>query len=248
MRQAFLSSTFFAALALTTTMVGLGSMNAPAFAQNAPTPRIVVSGTGTVDVAPDMAVLSLSVVRQAETARAALDANNEAMEGVLSAMQAEGIESSDMQTSNFSIQPRYERVNNNSGTRKDPEIIGYDVFNTLTVRVRDLTSLGRVLDKSVSLGVNSGGNIIFTNDDPSAAIEEARIKAMQAAMRKADVMTSTAGVGLGEILEITERSASPQPQPIARATAMVASAASVPIATGENSYSVTVNIIYTLDQ
>ncbi|MEO0920505.1 MAG: SIMPL domain-containing protein, partial [Pseudomonadota bacterium] len=131
---------------------------------------------------------------------------------------------------------------------QDPVIIGYDVSNTLTVRVRDLTSLGRVLDKSVSLGVNNGGNVRFTNDDPSEAIEQARINAMQAAMRKADVLTSTAGVALGNILEINERGSTIQPQPIARATTFEASAAAVPIATGENSYSVTVNIVYALDQ
>ncbi|MEO1749254.1 MAG: SIMPL domain-containing protein, partial [Pseudomonadota bacterium] len=187
-------------------------------------------------------------LRQAETARGALDANNQAMQRVLAAMGEEGIEERDLQTSNFNIQPRYERPKSNSGTRQDPVIIGYDVSNTLTVRVRDLTSLGRVLDKSVSLGVNNGGNVRFTNDDPSEAIEQARINAMQAAMRKADVLTSTAGVALGNILEINERGSTIQPQPIARATTFEASAAAVPIATGENSYSVTVNIVYALDQ
>ena len=53
-----------------------------------PYPRIVVSGQGEVDVAPDMAVLQLSVTREANTARAALDANSDAMRDVLAAMQA----------------------------------------------------------------------------------------------------------------------------------------------------------------
>ena len=233
----------FGGFAMIATTLNVGEV----FAQSEPTPRIVVSGVGTVDVTPDMAVLTLSVLRQAETARAALDANSQAMSRVLAAMTAEGIEARDMQTSNFNIRPRFERPKNNSGTRLDPQIIGYDVSNTLTVRVRDLTALGRVLDRSVSLGVNNGGNIQFTNDDPSEAIEQARISAMKAAMRKAEVLTSTAGVGLGAILEISERT-NGAPKPIARMNTMQASASAVPIAAGENSYSVTVNVSFALEQ
>ena len=74
-----------------------------------PYPRILVTGQGAVDVAPDMAVLVLTVTREAETARAALDANSSAMSEVLKAMQAQGIAERDLQTANFSIQPKYTR-------------------------------------------------------------------------------------------------------------------------------------------
>ena len=43
--------------------------------------RIVVVGQGSVDLVPDMAVLALTVTREAKTARAALDANSSAMAG-----------------------------------------------------------------------------------------------------------------------------------------------------------------------
>jgi uncharacterized protein YggE len=100
-------------------------------------PRILVSGQGSVSVAPDMAVLSLSVTREATTARAALDANSTAMNDVLEAMKSEGIEERDLQTSGFSIQPRYTRpVPNKSGEREPPRIAGYTVRNSLTVRIR----------------------------------------------------------------------------------------------------------------
>src|SRR5690606_29819411 len=41
-----------------------------------PAPRIVVVGEGEAAVVPDMAVITLSVLREAETAREALDQNN----------------------------------------------------------------------------------------------------------------------------------------------------------------------------
>lgn len=219
--------------------------------QSEPTPRIVVSGEGTAEIAPDMAVVALTVVREAETAREALDANSTAMADVLAAMKAEGIEDRDLQTSNFSIEPKVVYPKNSSdGDREPPRIVGYTVRNSLTVRIRDLDKLGSILDKSVSLGVNQGGNIAFTNDDPSEAIEEARVKAMQEAIAKAKTLTGTAGVGLGKVLEISENSYRPQPVPLARAKVAMAAAESapVPVAAGENSYSVTVNVTFALEQ
>jgi hypothetical protein len=213
-------------------------------------PRILVSGLGRSDLAPDMAILSLMITREADTARAALDANSSAMNNVLEALNAEGVETRDIQTSNFSIQPRYSRPGqNSSGHREAPRIVGYTVRNGLDVRVRDINKLGTILDKSVTLGVNQGGNITFTNNDPSAAIAQARIRAVKEAMTKAQTLAEAAGVKTGRILEISEQSANPRPVPLARTEmAMVRSADSVPVATGENSYKVTVHISIAIDQ
>ena len=54
--------------------------------------RIMVTGEGTATIAPDMALLGLTVARQATTAREALDANSAAMAEVLAAMN-EGLPS-----------------------------------------------------------------------------------------------------------------------------------------------------------
>ena len=215
-----------------------------------PIPRILVTGQGSVDVAPDMAVLMLTVTREAETARAALDANSAAMNDVLAAMKAEGIEARDLQTSGFSIQPRYIYPSpRSSAEREPPRIVGYTVRNSLTVRVRDIDAVGEILDTSVTLGVNEGGNIMFTNQDPSAAITQARIKAMKDAVAKAKTLAEAAGVKTGKLLEISEQSYSPRPKPMARAEmSMARSADTVPVAAGENTYKVTVNVSYAIDQ
>ena len=123
----------------------------PAFAQDqAPKPGVIsVSATGKADVAPDMAILNLSVMREAETARAALDANTQAMATVLADMKAEGIDERDLQTSNFNINPRYfYPKRQKDGAQEPPKIVGYVVTNALTVRVRDLGKLGTILDRS----------------------------------------------------------------------------------------------------
>jgi uncharacterized protein YggE len=215
-----------------------------------PAPRILVSGEGSIDLAPDMAVLTLTVTRQAETARSALDDNSSAMQDVMKAMTTAGIEKRDLQTSGFSIQPNYVYPPQQpSGKREPPKIVGYTVRNSLTVRIRDIDAVGAILDKSVSLGVNEGGNIMFTNDDPSTAITQARIRAMKDAMSKAKTLADAAGVKTGKLLEISEQTFNPLPMPMARAEMSLArSADAVPVAAGENTYKVTVNVSYAIDQ
>ncbi len=221
-------------------------------ASDTPAPRVVVTGEGRADVAPDMAVLVLSVMREAPTARAALTANSAAMSKVLAAMGGLGIAKRDLQTANFDIQPRYTYPSRQvAGSDEAPKLVGYTVRNALTIRVRDIAKVGEVVDTSVTLGVNEGGSISFSNDDPSAAITQARVKAVADAMAKARTLAEAAGVRTGNVLEISEQSYTPRPLAMAKMemVAMDAMAGSAPpIAAGENTYSVTVNLTLALEQ
>jgi uncharacterized protein YggE len=231
-------------------MMALGlaaAMALPVAASAAETPvqpRIVVTGEGEAAVAPDRALLTLSVMREAKTAREALDANNSAMAEVIEAIKLFGIADRDLQTAGLQIMPRYNYTNKPDGTQ-EAELIAYQVTNTLSVRVRDLVKTGEVIDKAVSLGVNQGGNIVFTNDDPSATVTEARKKAVAEATAKARTLAEAAGVTLGRILEISDQALGPQPLPI-EAKAFDRVAASVPIEAGENAYKVQVNMTFEL--
>lgn len=229
-----------------------GLVSFPALAQDDRTATIAVSGNGSVEVAPDMAIVSVGVLREAKTAEAALRTNNEAMAAVMTAMENQGIEQKDLQTSNFSIQPRYVYPKAGSNNvQKPPKIVGYVVSNTLDIRIRDLEKAGEILDLVVTLGVNTGGNIRFTNQDTTEFLKEARINAVKDAMSKASTLAETAGVELGDILSITENFNQPRPTPLAQARNFAvaeASADRVPIAGGENSYRVTVNISWEIDQ
>ncbi|TIW39280.1 MAG: DUF541 domain-containing protein, partial [Mesorhizobium sp.] len=81
-------------------------------------PRIVVSGEGHATAAPDLALLTLSVMREAKTARAALDANNDAMAAVIAAMKSAGIKDRDLQTAGIQINPRYNYTNKPDGSQE----------------------------------------------------------------------------------------------------------------------------------
>jgi hypothetical protein len=168
------------------------------------------------------------------------------MAGVIADLKAAGVEARDLQTSNFSISPRYR--DSDDDKIMEPEIIGYSVTNGLTVRVRDLSKLGAIIDRSVTLGVNQGGNIVFTNDKPDAAINEARKTAAADAIAKARTLAEAAGVKLGRVVEMSENFARPMPQPLYRVAMAKEMSAPAPIESGENSYSVTVNVTFAIEQ
>jgi uncharacterized protein YggE len=230
--------------------LGIAASGMAAAADQRLPPHITVVGEGETSISPDMAILSLSVLREADTARAALDQDNKAMADVIDAMKKAGIADRDLQTSGLSIDPRYSAVKPNSEPLEEPKIIGYRATNSLAVRVRDLGKLGAIIDRSVSLGVNQGGDITFTNDDMSKPMQEARKRAMQDAIARAKTLTEAAGVKTGKIIEISEQSFQPGPRPMmmkARSFA-AAPADSVPVQSGENTYHATVTVTFEIDQ
>jgi uncharacterized protein YggE len=236
----FTSAVFAAALAGLAATPSLAAETGPREAV------IVVSGEGHSATAPDMAILSFSVVKDAKTARGALDANNKTMADVLAALKTAGIAERDLQTSGFAINPQYVYPDNSDGGNRQPELTGYQVANSLTVRVRDLAKLGEIIDSSVTLGVNQGGSIQFTNDKPEPVITEARKAAVGDAVAKAKVLAEAAGVSIGRIVEISENAGRPEPLPMMRSMAKDAGAEAVPIATGENSYTVSVSVTFAI--
>jgi uncharacterized protein len=212
------------------------------------TSSIQVMGQGQAAVAPDMAILSLTVMREAETAREALDEANAAMGQVIAAMREQGIAERDLQTSGLSISPRY--VYPERGQDTAPRIVAYQVSNSLTVRVRDIEQVGEVLDLSVTMGVNQDGGIQLTNDDPAAALEEARREAVDNARAKAETLAEAAGVRLGRVLSISEQARPPIARPMGQPVMlrMEAADAAVPIEAGENVFEIHVGMSFEILQ
>lgn len=232
-----------------TALVAAASLPSLAFAQDATNKAatISVSGLGDASIAPDMAVMSFAVVKQAETAADALDQNSKALSSVLTALKDAGVEQRDLQTSNFSIQPVYRQFEPKDGIYPAPEITGYQISNGVTIRVRDLSKIGTIIDTSIKLGINQGGNVSFTNEDSSKVVENARKKAVEDAIAKAKTLAESAGVKLGKVLQITENQPRAYAQPVAYAAAAKMEAPSAPIEAGENSYNVIVNMTFEIE-
>ena len=234
--------TFFPILA------GLTLMTAsPAAAQNcchANAPgQISVSATGQTFRVPDTATVSAGVVTQAATAGEAMTANAAQMNSAFNELLRAGIPQKNIQTSQLSLQPRYDYQD-----RKAPRITGYEARNTVTAKSEDLQSVGGMLDALVRAGVNNINGVTFSIKDPSAAKSEARQSAIKAARKKAEEMAGAAGARLGKIINISESGGYNPPRPMMMARASADMAESTPVAAGEQALSVTVNITYAIDQ
>jgi uncharacterized protein YggE len=233
------------ALMLGTVTFGTLAASAPTLAADPAT--LSVTGTGIVSATPDMATVTSGVTTQGPTAGEALAANSKAMADLLAALTAAGIADKDVQTSNFSVNPNYiySDLRDANGYTLPPRIDGYVVFNTVNVTIRDLTQLGAVLDKQVTVGANTINGISFGVNDPSALLDEARKHAFEDAKRKAELYATAAGEELGPLVSITEMQGYSSPQPyLMKAMSAAADAAPVPVAAGSLDFQVDVNVIW----
>lgn len=211
---------------------------------------MTMTGKGEVRSAPDMATITTGVTTQAETAREALDANSAAMDDLVAALREAGLESRDIQTSNFTVSPRYvySDQRDESGYTRPPRITGYEVSNAVTIIVRDLDNLGPVLDRAVTVGANTINGISFSIEDPTTLYNEARRRAVADAQAKAQVYADAAGVRLDDIESITENPVSDGPRPMYRAATMeMAADSAVPIEAGEMTYTINTTITWSID-
>lgn len=220
----------------------------PLAAQDAGAPArrstLAVGGDGIVTATPDLASFSTGVVSNAKSAREALDANTKSVADVIAAIKAAGVEARDIATSGFSVQPQYVNVKRD-GTEV-PRIAGYEVRNTVTVRLRDLARLGGLLDDVVTKGANQIGGISFDIAEPSKLEEQARIAAVKDARHQAEIMAEAGGVRLVRVISITEEGAAP-PMPRMMAAAPMAKRDSVPVEAGETEVRARVNIVYEIE-
>ena len=205
---------------------------------------ITVTGEGRAAAAPDMASINIGVRTEAPNAAAALRQNSADMTATIKKLKELGVADKDIQTSGLSINPRYDYEKN----RSNPEVIGFTASNNVTVRLRDLSKAGSVIDQAVQSGANSLNGISFSFSDPEPLYEEARRDAVADAKGKAELLTDAAGVRLGKLLTIQEGYAqAPQPKMYSARMEMADAAANVPMEAGESEVNVTVSLIYAIE-
>lgn len=204
------------------------------------TRTLAVSGLGEAAAAPDQAMLQIGVQADGKTAAEALKAMSARMTATMARLKSGGVAEKDIQTSGLSLNPRY----NYESRPQTPQIIGYTASNTLSVKLRDLSKAGALIDAAVSDGANTLGGLTFGFANPKPLENAARADAVADAKAKAEVLAKAAGVSLGPILQINDGYAAPAPQPMYEARAMAADAKSVPIAPGESTLSASVTLIY----
>ncbi len=211
---------------------------------------ITVEGTGKGTSIPNLAVISFSVTEEGATVAEAQGKATEKTDGALSGVEGLGIEEKDVKTIAYNVYPKYDNVYCASGycPNVSPKIIGYQVSQTIEVKVRDTDKAGDVLQALGSLNVQNISGPNFTVDEDDAIKNVAREEAIKEAKAKAKALAEELGVSLGKVVSFYEMPAGGSPyygyggMEKAMDVAAPQSAPSLPV--GENETNITVSITY----
>ena len=226
-------------LALALGLSALGALDGKGAEQQRPSgPRVVVTGEGSVTVAPDVVQIRSGVTTRGKTVREATETNSKTMAAILTALTESGIPQKDVRTAHLSIQPMY--ASQEGGGGKEQKLVGYSVVNHVSARIKHVEKLGDVLDRLIAAGATDVWNVEFLVADPAKALDQAREAAIADARRKAEVYARASGITLGRVVLVEEESASTPPVPM-RASAQ-AQGTHVPIAPGENTVRAVVTV------
>lgn len=220
------------------------SSGMPPMSSIQPETTITLTGRGSVEHTPDVAMINVGVQVEAKTAAEAMQQQATQMTGVFAAVKAAGIADKDMQTGNLSLNPVYEYPNN-----ARPRLTGYQASNQLMIKVRKLDTLGKTMDAVVKGGGNTINGVSFSVDQPEKYQNDARIEAIKDAAAKAELYAQAVGYKVKRIVTISEQEYYPQPVPMVMQMRQQDMAAeSTPIAAGEVSLTQTVNVVFELSR
>jgi hypothetical protein len=166
---------------------------------------ISITGEGKVTATPDIARVTLGV--QTEKAKV-IDAQKDAdakMAKLNGEIKQLGVDEKDIQTSAYTIYPQYDYRDGTQVLR------GYQVNESVVVKLRgeNLDKLGTLIEAAGRVGANQVGDLNFTIDDPEVLSQQARVKALENALSKANELAKVAGVKLGKLVSFNEWTASP---------------------------------------
>ena len=173
--------------------------------------RLDISATGEVTRVPDLAIISAGVVARSSSATGAIQQAANRMERMRAALKAAGIDDRDIQTTNISLNPEYRYENN-----LPPRLTGYTASNQVTVKFRDIRNAGRILDALVREGANQINGPNLTIEQPEAALDEARTRAVATGRARAELYARGLGMRIVRVVVVSESGgyAVPPPMPV----------------------------------
>ena len=164
------------------------------------TNTVSFGGEGKVVAKPDIAKVNLSILTESATSKAAQDDNSKKSKAVTDYLKKQALEDKDIKTTGYNIYPQY-KYQQYGG---NPEITGYQVIQSMEVKIRDLAKVSDILDGVVSAGANQVNGLSFEIDNPEALKTEARKKAIEDAKKKANELEGQVGIRLGKIVNFSE--------------------------------------------
>ena len=210
--------------------------------------RFSVAGSGSVYAKADIANIQIGF--RSGIKKTAAEATTEAttkMNEIIKALKKLGIEDKDIKTSDYSLNPSYKWTE-----ARGQELTGYEVYQNLTLKVRDLDKIGDVIARTTEQGANQVGNVNFTIDDEYELKNQAREMAIEKAKEKAELIAEQSGMKLGKIKSVYENAVS-EPEMMRYSNAKmtleatdqaVGGLATPTIQSGQNEVKVEVTLVY----
>jgi len=209
---------------------------------------ITVSESGEVYAKPDLAIIDFSVITEKKTVEEALSENTKDMNAVIDSVKNQGVEDKDVKTISFNIYPRYEYRKEETEIYPYPPgkrvLVGYEVTQSLEVKIRDMTKIGEIIGGATEAGANQVGDLQLTIDKQDELKAQAREEAIKKAKAKAQELASQLGVKLVRISDFSEGVTIPRYYGLEKEAAMGLGGEAPQIETGENKIEVTVTITY----
>ncbi len=203
---------------------------------------LAVTGTGTASAKPDVLTVVVDVSVTGATASGALSDDNAKSASVISTLTRGGVAVRDVQTSNDTLQPRY-------GEGNPPPVVGYQVTNTITAKLRRFSTAGALVDAVVGAAGDAArlDSLTFSLSDQRQLQDRARGAAVDQARSHAGAMAAAAGEHLGPICSVSDQSQPAFPQPLqAFASSAATAAPPVALAAGTQQASAQVKMVYSL--
>jgi len=206
---------------------------------------INVSGSGMASNTPDIADIQLGVETVNDDAAQAISESTTKMKAVLDAVKALGIEDKDIQTVNYNmwVEQIYDRE---SGMPTGQ--VRYHVTNQVSVRLRDLTQAGKLLENALAAGANNVGSITFGVNDATELQKQARAAALVNARAKAEELAAGLGIRVGKVRQVSEYVSGNNPVPVVARDMGMGGGGEVPIATGAYNVTVEVQVVFDIIQ
>lgn len=160
---------------------------------------ITVDGKGEVFAKPDVATFSFSVIAKENDATTAQSVSATTMEGIVGYLKEKGVEDKDIKTTGYYLNPRYEYpevrcTEWGCPPTGEPKLIGYEVVQSVTVKVRKTEDAGMLTAGVGEYGASNVGSLSFTIDDEDSLKKEARTMAIEDAQAKAKDLADKLGV------------------------------------------------------
>jgi len=209
-------------------------------------PTISVQGMGKIVTEPDEAIVRFGVTSTEKTLKKAYQNNTNSTNDVIKAVKSMGISSKDMKTSSYSVMPEYPK--DEKGRRVPGKPVSFRVSQQLTIKIRDLSMVGEVIDKTIENGTNVFNGIQFASSNIKELQKAAKIEAAKDAKEKAGTIAEALGVSAGRVIRVKEFSAQPYPGGNRYAFETMSAKTTPSIEAGSMEVTATCDVIYEIVQ